>query len=337
MVKDAGSHLFSELFEEDKKPKLDPKQHYFWVDRKLAYLPSDALSKKALRLYLLYARSCNPKWLVCSMASYNAALKSVGLSRTAVDIARDELLHKGFIRFRTDVKSGCFKTTPVEVLPFPALEGEGFSISQNGHRSLKNTGESVISMPSKLIDGGWLKGLSLLDLRTLLFIYAHCRLRECLGVDCQVIHAWNRNNKKGVRKTNKSFGGGFHPSIKGKTCYEVVKPKQWWASEQALNLLGEGIYKALNHLIERFLLITVPVVVWTDPEDEDITEVTQEIFQGLVQFNGERAETKYRIAPLEPGDRIIWIARPRHLANNTDYQKYVERTEDEYSEAVDIY
>jgi len=316
-----------------KKPKLDPTQHYFWLDHAMADLPSDALKKRAHLLYLQLTRSCNPKWLNCSMASYRAARESVGLSRLAFDAAREELLQKGFIRFRPDVKPGYFKATPVEVLQFPVFDGSCFAASEDGPRSLRKCRDSVIFLPSRLLDEGWLKGLSHLELRTLLFLYAHCRLEECLGVDFQVVYAWNPKNPNGVAGIGKRFGRGFTPSLRGKECFEVVEPKHWWVSGPIQSVLGRGVSQALNSLVERGLLSYVPVVVWEDPEDKGIAEVRREVVQGCIRFPGEDGTGKYRLPPLEEQERVIWIVRPRYLAQNYDHVAFVDKSEEQAGQA----
>jgi hypothetical protein len=300
------------MIESQEKPRFQPKDHYFWLDQRLAYLPPDALSKKALLLYILYARSCNPRSLNCSMASYEAARRALGLPRLAVDSAREELVQKGFIRLRPDVKPLCFKTTPVEVLPFPSPDN---SLDKPGEgRCLKKTSESVMFVASWLVDGGFLKGLSLLELRTFLFLYAHLQLEGCLGVDFCVLHAWNPDNPKGAKDV-------------GKERLEVVGHKRWWASKVVTLFLGNGVYQALNSLVARRLITLVPVVVWQDPEDNDIGEARRSCFVSFGK-NGRR-ELRYWIQSLEAGEKVVWVVLPRWLARNSDYKSYAKKLEEE--------
>lgn len=310
-----------------EKSVLDPKKHYFWLDRRLAYLAPEALSKKGFLLYLLYARSCNPKWLNCSMASYEAAREAVGLPRLAVDSAREELVQKGFIKLRPDVKPGRFKTTPVEVLPFPSPDN---SIDKPGEgRCLKKTTEPVMFLPSCLVDGKFLKGLSLFELRTLLFLYAHCRLAECLGVDFQIVHAWNRDYRQGVKKTIKRWGEESPSWRAGKEYLEVAEPKQWWVSEEMCSVLGSGVYQALNSLLDRTLITLEPVVIWQDPEDSDIGEARRDCFVSFGE-NGEKGfRWIYWIYGLEAGERVVWVVMPKLLAENSEYKAFVKRWEEE--------
>lgn len=317
---------------------LSPQEHYFWIDRRFVPLLEDALSKKATLLYLLYARSCNPKHMQCSMVSYSSARKCLGLSHVAYDNARLELAVKSLIKLRRDIKTGYFKTTAIEVLDFPVAKDDSSTHSDN-LRSMSLAKEGVILLPSILVDEGRLKGFSLLELRVLLFLYSICRWEECLGIDFQFVHKWHPKVPKGVTTIQTNFGSGFHPSIEGKPCFQVVQYKSWRLRNETLLEYGEGIYKVLNSLVEQGLLPFAPVVIWRDPEDSDIAEVRREVFQGLVGFKGESDDykQKYRLAPLDKGESVIWVLRPVFPAQNTDYEAYEAKRYEQLEEATQLY
>ncbi len=305
--------------------KLSPEEHYFWVDRTFLHFLRNILSKKAILLYLLYARSCNPKQMQCSMVSYTSAQKCVGLSHHAFDAARQELIDKNLIKLRPDIKTGYFKVIAVEVLPMPS-PGTGSLTPPEHIRSIEKAENSAILLPSQLLDESKLKNLMVLELLMLVFLYANCRWGECLGIDFQVVHAFNFSIPEGLVYTKKVFGEGFHHSLQGKPCYQVLKSQRWRVSEALLSSYGKNIGETLNSLVKKELFYAVPAMVRTDPEDRDIGEVVHEVFPGLVRFQGEgeNYKRKYRLGPidLDGGERVVWILRPVYCVNNQGYLIY---------------
>lgn len=335
MTENKEQNKFSKVMEQANE--LLYKKHYFWLDRRLVDVKPNILSKKALLLYLLYARSANPKHQQCSFVSYNASRQKIGLPKCAVDNARDELIEKYFIKPRPDIKPRYFKTQAVEVLDFPSIGSNGFSAS-NIPRALQQA-ESVFSLPSKLIDKGQLKGLYNSELRILLFLYSMCSWKECLGIDFQFLHKVNPNAPKGIIKTNIYFGSGFHPSIEGEQCFQVAAHYRRKINKKVINAYGWGIHNALSALEQKEFFHYIPVVIWEDPDDCDIAEVRREIFQGVINFVGEGSSHKheFRLAPLSQGERVIWILRPSYPAQNSDYESYRKQRREQQEEAVELY
>lgn len=328
----------SEVYDEKVEGEtISTEEHYFWLDRRLLMLPTGTLSKKAILLYLLYARSCNPKHMQCSFVSYTAAKHCVGLSHTAVDNAREELIKQGLIKLRPDIKCGYFKTVAVEVLDFPSFDSDAFTPSENIRSILKSQG--VLFLPSSLLDKGELNRLNLLEIRILLLLYSLCRWEECLGIDFQLVHAWHHKVPKGIIAIKKNFGSGFHPSIKGKPCFQVVPHKKWKIHDKVLADYGEGIYRVLNSLVEKGLFVYAPVVIWRDPEDSDIAEVRREIFKGIVKFHSktDKYKQKYRLAPLNDNESVVWILRPVYPAKNSDYDSYTKKRTEQRQQAIQLY
>ncbi len=317
--------------------ELSYKKHYFWLDRRLVDVKPDILSKKALLLYLIYARSANPKHQQCSFASYNAAKQKLGLPKYAVDSAREELIEKYFIKLRPDIKPRYFKTQAVEVLDFPSIGNDSFSAS-NIPRALQKA-ESVFSLPSNLIDKGQLKGIYHFELRILLFLYSMCSWKEYLGIDFQFLHKVSQNAPKGVIKTNKYFGSGFQPSIEREPCFQVATHHRRKINKKVINAYGWGIHNALSALEHKGFFHYTPVVIWEDPDDCDIAEVRREVFQGMINFawEGSNHEHEFRLAPLSQGERVIWILRPSYPAKNSDYESYRKQRREQQEEAAELY
>jgi len=158
-------------------------------------------------------------------------------------------------------------------------------------------------------------------------------MSECFGVDFQTVHAWNRKNPKGVKK-GCIFGDDFKEEIRGRHCLEVINHGQWWASEDALSALGEGFYKALNSLSSDGFFNLIPVVIWQDPEDRDISVARWEIPKGMVQFQIENGEGKdtHRLVSLSEEEKVIWVIQPTHMAMNADHAQYVDDREERFDE-----
>lgn len=113
------------------------------------------------------------------------------------------------------------------------------------------------------------------------------------------------------------FEGGVHQGSTQANCLEVVEHKHWWASEEALSVLGEGVYKALGALSVQGFFNLVPAIVWQDAEDPDIGGVRSQVFKG----SEDPEKEKYELPFLEKGERVVWILQPRFLAKNGDYEQ----------------
>ena len=325
------------------KKKLKPEEHYFKVDEKILKIPAEALSKKELLVYLLHCRACNPdKFLGCSVAGHTRARKVFGLPEEAYQKAAKGLEEKFFIKARYDVKTGIYRSSAIEVLNFPEYKkGERkFCIDKrredNHRRNYRDT--KFIRMPSKIIDGGCLKGLKLQDIWAILWLYSYLNIKDELGVTSALVHAYSPECKNGyISYKVIKFGEGFHKSIYQKKCMEVANHEKYWFSEELDNFQGDPT-QAFNNLVDRQLFEYVPVLVEWDEEDSDIVKTKAEIFQGMVHFEG-RPDSQYRYLLVKPekNQKIIWIMRPTIPVIDVAYQFYQERRKKHFAIQEKIY
>ncbi|MDD5658956.1 MAG: hypothetical protein PHR39_02960 [Actinomycetota bacterium] len=301
-------------------------EHYFKIDRKILELNKESLSKKALILYILYCRSVNPrKNMGCSFLGYNGCSDYLK-NKEAFLMAKTELMQKKLIQERPDVKTGILKTLAVEVLNFPLFGKEDNDFKMNNcyghnHRTYRKDIKQYINISSEIINRGYLKDFSINDIYGLIFLYSKLDYKNSLGIDFNVVHAYDSKNIKGF-KFYSTFGAGFSRDIYKKNCVKVTNPDKYFIGKVVFIF---NICEIVNRFIKLGLFEMIPVLIKTDEEDADICCITEEIYKGNVEYeNDKKCKDLFLFEEPENNQKVIWILRPVYPVITKEYELFIE-------------
>jgi len=305
---------------------------YFWVDKALLKLE---LNLPMLLTYLLYARSCNHK-TGCAFPGAKKSEKALGLDGHSFRKARKSLCEKFLLKHRPDATTGvCPAGSAYEVLRFPQLQ-DGQITPSEGKRNLSSAVSHgrVIALPDTLIDEGLLKGLSLDEVRLVLYLYGRLDLNEWLGVKRWTVCKVSADHDRGVEQLDSQLRVRCSRGEERRIVSEAAEPTKWVVSSRTQRKFGPNVEHKLDKLILRKLFKLVPVVL-TRPIVEGATSRTdRELISGGHFWH--RYAKRY-LTVLDEEERVVWILRPRRLAHNTDHDGYKERRKESKRIAEGLY
>lgn len=324
----------------DNVSTFDSTDHYFKVDRRILNINAKAISKTALLIYLMHCRRINTKKNNgCSFSGFKDAKKYLAIIDKDLYTKRlTELELKHLITQRPDIKKGCLKSTPIEVLEFPEYDKKKKQFYQDTskehhHRTYNSFNKKYINVPSQIIDDKYLIDMSIEEIFALLWLYSECNMHEYLGVYYNFVH--KHDCEKGFKYYGTKFGNGYSEKIYNKKCMNLNVPNKY----QLPNIKFQGeLQRAIENLIEKDLFNLVPILLNIDPEDQDRVKSISEFFRGLVDFsNDEQSKNLYLFADPGENKKVIWILRPKFKIKTKELELYLKDRETKYSKTKKIY
>lgn len=308
------------------------EEHYFKVNRKILEIASVTdLKKSELLIYLHHCRAINPKGktLNCSVVGVNALSQNLKLDKKIIETATKSLIEKHFIKERPDVKTGMYKTTAIEVLPYPKYtppiknKAKG-SFSPYKKKKMEN---SFIQIPSVLIDQGIISSkLERQVIFTILYLYSSIDWQLYWGVDYNLVRLDTGKSKGFIKE--KTFGQGFHPAIYKKNCYKVLIEDFNIVIKSDNKFLQGNLKYSIDFLINEDIFKYIPVLMEKDIDEPDIIRKQREIFKGLVSFkNDEENKFSYRFSEDNIDNKMVYgILQPDDCfcVKNPSYDAYHE-------------
>ncbi len=76
--------------------------------------------------------------------------------------------------------------------------------------------------------------------------------------------------------------------------------------------------------MDKNLFEWIPVLLKEDREDPDISEVTGEVFRGIVPFDDPKSSNLYLFLKTPEDRRVIWILKPIFFIKSPEYEIFKE-------------
>lgn len=233
-----------------------------------------------------------------------------------------ELINRELIVERPDVGTGCLKTTAIEVKAFPDFDFKNnvfipSTKKRHSHRTYIRGVDKYINIPGIIVDDGYLKDISVQEIFALLLLYSKTDLISLRGVDHNFIYKFNSSTTNGYRKY-RTFGERFSKAIYNKNCVKADLPDRYKIKEASFQ---GNLTQAIDELIRKELFELIPIQLYADPEDPDITKIVNEAFKGIVPI-GNNSEDKYLFLEPDENIKVIWILRPKLMVKNPEYEIY---------------